>query len=93
MLANRDIYGSDDMLGKATVSLHDLRDQMKHEMWLELSHPKGANKGGSGSIMGSLRIVLQWIFCKEKYFEQAIKRLQESLEFEMKQKTNIYQHY
>lgn len=38
-LANRDIYGTYDILGECAVNLYDLRDQMKHDQWYQLQPP------------------------------------------------------
>ena len=35
---------------------------------------------------------MQWIFCREKYFEQALRRVEETLEEENIQKVNIQEH-
>jgi hypothetical protein len=32
-LANRDVYGTYDILGECAINLYELRDQMKHDLW------------------------------------------------------------
>ena len=38
-LANRDVYGTYDILGECSINLYDLRDQMKHNQWYQLVPP------------------------------------------------------
>ena len=33
-------------------------------------------------LFGNIHVTLQWIYCKEKYFEQGLKRLEETLKEE-----------
>jgi Ca2+-dependent lipid-binding protein len=84
-VANKDVYGSNDILGQCFINFQGLRDQMKHEEWFELKYPQ-TNSRSSNEIMGNIHLVLQWIYCKEKYFESALRRLEESLKEETLQK-------
>ena len=61
--------------------MQGLRDQMKHENWYEMKYPS-EHARSSSDVMGSIRLAIQWIFCKEKYFESALRRLEESLKEE-----------
>lgn len=54
---------------------------MKHENWYEMKYPS-EHARSSSDVMGSIRLAIQWIFCKEKYFESALRRLEESLKEE-----------
>lgn len=36
-IMDKDTFGNDDFEGQCLVSLHDLRDQMKHDVWVELT--------------------------------------------------------
>lgn len=64
---------------------------MKHDEWFELESPNQEVKGSSATV-GSVHLVLQWIYCREKYFEQALRRVEETLEEENIQKNNIQEH-
>jgi hypothetical protein len=38
LVANKDVYATNDIIGKCTVGLQMLRDQMKHDEWFELEN-------------------------------------------------------
>jgi hypothetical protein len=80
-LANRDIYGTFDVIGECEIPLDHLRDQMKHDEWYALSPPinSPSNQLFDAGKEINIHLVLQWIHCHEKYFEMGIKRLEEAL--------------
>jgi len=82
------MYATNETIGKTSINLQFLKDQMKHDEWFELESTAPDLKGSVATI-GSVHLVLQWIFCREKYFEQALRRVEETLDEEMKQKNNI----
>ena len=68
---------------------------MKHEDWYELEVPPSELMKASrmsNSSMGRVHLVLKWIFCREKYLETGIKRLEEALNQEVKQLNNLSEH-
>lgn len=100
-LANKDSYGTNDILGKCEISLQPLRDQMKHEQWFDFERTSDPNQFGRSTRIsslqesvpcGSVHLTLQWVFCKEKYFEQGLKRLEETLREETLQRNQVQTH-
>jgi hypothetical protein len=74
-VVNKDVYATNEAVGKVDISLNFLRDQMKHDEWFELEPLKQMSDNGS---IGAVHLVLQWIYCREKYFEQALIRVEET---------------
>ena len=83
---DKDTFGNDDFEGMFRVSLNliddermapedlenmdekdKLFDQMKHDIWFDLEHKTG-NK-----FEGRVRLMLQWIYSKEKYFRRFVQ--------------------
>ena len=46
VVMDKDVFGTDDFEGECRISLDKLRDQMKHDEWFELTHPKKDNWNG-----------------------------------------------
>lgn len=38
LVVNKDIYGTNDTLGKAEINLNFLKDQLKHDEWFDLEY-------------------------------------------------------
>lgn len=85
------MYATNETIGKTSINLQFLKDQMKHDEWFELESTTPDLKGSVSSV-GSVHLILQWIYCRERYFEQALRRVEETLEEETKQKNNIQEH-
>lgn len=49
LVATKDGYQTDEIMGRAAFPLSELKDTMKHEEWIELDDPSGEDKP-SGSI-------------------------------------------
>jgi Ca2+-dependent lipid-binding protein len=56
----KDLFGEDDSAGFCKFSLDELRDQMKHEKWLEL-----IDSATGQPSQGRIRLILQWVYSKE----------------------------
>ena len=68
LVANKDEYGTIETIGKTDISLEFLKDQMKHDEWFELENTNLENLKQSIPLAGSIHLILQWIYCREKYF-------------------------
>jgi hypothetical protein len=68
---------------------------MKHDGWYELEVPPSdlmrASKM-SNSSMGQVHLIIKWIFCRQKYLETGIKRLDEALRDEEAELEGIRDH-
>jgi Ca2+-dependent lipid-binding protein len=81
-LANKDIYGGHDVLGQCSIDMFTFRDQMRHDLWFELEAPQNdfvRVSQLSNAMMGRVHLVVKWIFCRQKYLETGLKRLDEAL--------------
>ncbi len=68
---------------------------MKHDESLDLGDPEAQSDEDllkSLGQFGSIHLVLQWIYCREKYFQAALNRVEETLNEEIKQRDNIQEH-
>ncbi|CDW90728.1 c2 domain containing protein [Stylonychia lemnae] len=93
LVVNKDAFGTNETIGRADINLQFLKDQLKHDEWFDLEYQGQDNAArNSQSGAGSVHVILQWIYCREKYFEQALQRVKETLEEEQIQKTNIQEH-
>ena len=92
LVANKDEYGTIETIGKTDISLEFLKDQMKHDEWFELENPNLDNLKQSTPLAGNIHLILQWIYCREKYFQAALNRVEETLTEEIKQRDNIQEH-
>ena len=81
LVVSNDDFGAHNLIGKCTVPLDSLRDQMRHDEWYDLEPPEEG-----GDIPGCIELSLQWVFCKRLYFENALKRIQETYDQETQQK-------
>jgi hypothetical protein len=52
-LANKDTYGTNDILGRCEISLQPLRDQMKHDQWFELEKASDPSQFGKSTRISS----------------------------------------
>jgi hypothetical protein len=65
----------DNFLGQIVIPLNLLEDQMKHLQFFELR-----GKKGNESWQGRIRLSVQWIWSRVKYFEALIGQLQEVID-------------
>jgi hypothetical protein len=77
-LANNDIYGGHDVIGQCALDMMKYRDQMKHDEWYELEVPPNELMQASrmsNSTAGQVHLIIKWIFCRQKYLEAGLKKL------------------
>lgn len=74
LILDRDLYSADDFQGKLTLNLMDFRDQMKTDKWYDL-HSTNINEHWQGEI----RVEIQWIHSRVKFFEDLLGRLDQIL--------------
>ena len=68
IVAYKDDYNALETIGKVDISLEFLKDQMKHDEWFDLENHNLDNLKQSAPLAGHIRLILQWIYCREKYF-------------------------
>ena len=86
------MYATTDIIGKCEISLQMLRDQLKHEEWFDLDSGIEDAMREEPQSAGRVHMVLQWIFCRYKYFEQALQMVEKTLEEELQQRDNLQDH-
>ena len=68
---------------------------MKHDDWFELEVPPNDLMRASrmsNSSMGHVHLIVKWIFCRQKYLETGLKRLDEILREELDELEEIIGH-
>jgi len=71
---SRSTLGEGVFLGLVQVPLSSIEDQLKHDSYFDL-------KGKSGEpVFGKIRLGLQWIWSKTKYFDTIVKQWEANLE-------------
>jgi RAS protein activator-like 1 len=80
---DKDTFGEDDCEGVHQVYLTEeqILDQMKHDVWLNLR-----NKTTGKETQGRLRIMIQFVYSKVKYFEDYLFRWDETLRHDAEMK-------
>lgn len=78
------------MIGKCAIPLDILGDQMKVEEEFDIISD-AADLAGNG-VIGRVHLTLQWVYNSLKYFETALKRVDETLEQERLQRKNVEDH-
>jgi hypothetical protein len=66
---DKDLSDDDECLGQVTIPIKTLSNQMKHDLWYDLS---GSKPGESSQ--GKIHISIQWIWSKTKYMRDIEKR-------------------
>ena len=87
VVMDKDVFGTDDFEGECRISLDKLRDQMKHDEWFELTHPKKDNWNG-----GRIRLMLQWIFSKVEYLRSYLQKWDDSIQRKKDDIQDIKEH-
>ena len=82
---DRDLVGSDDFEGCCEISMDILKDQLKHDLWLELFDFQGRK------MQGTLHIVLQWIHSNVFFYADLLKRWEIRISEELRIKEEIDQ--
>ena len=74
LVLDRDLYSADDFEGKLSLDLLDFKDQMKVDKWynLQSTHPHEL-------WQGEIRVEIQWIHSRRKFFEDLLQRLDQIL--------------
>ena len=70
VVMDRDLVGSDDFEGMCSITLDILKDQMKHDLWFQLTGLQGQDMGGQPQI----HVVLQWIHSNVTFFADICNR-------------------
>ena len=70
LVLDRDLYASDDFIGRVMIPLETLKDQMKMDTWYDLESTNPAEKW-----QGEIRIETQWIHSRVRFFSSLIKKL------------------
>ena len=83
VVTDKDHLSTDEMVGQCQISLQDLRDQMKHDQWCDLTDKNGKAE------KGRIRLMLQWVYSKEKYFKEYLEKWDDTLEKDIEEKDMI----
>lgn len=59
--------------GQCYVSLNGLRDQMKHDLWFDLTDENGLQS------QGRIRLMLHWVYSRVQYFSEYLSKWDETL--------------
>ena len=83
---DKDTFGEDDSEGISEVMLvdHGIPDQLKHDIWVELVDKKTLKKTG-----GRLRLMIQFVHSKVKYFEDYLARWDNTLREDAELKVQV----
>ena len=81
---DKDTFGEDDSEGVCTFSLDELRDQMKHDQWLEL-----IDRATGQPSQGRIRLMLQWVYSKVQYFSEYLSKWDDTLNKDFEDKDQI----
>ena len=76
-IMDRSTIGSDEFQGQVVIELNSISDQLKHDKYFELT-----TKDGKAPWQGKIRLGLQWIHSKVKYFETIIQQWEENLDMD-----------
>jgi hypothetical protein len=68
-------FGGDDFIGGTTIGLKSLEDQQKVDKWFKLSSGEGANDEN-----GQVRLRLQFVWSKFKFFEENYQKTVHQIE-------------
>lgn len=87
VIMDKDTFGTDDFQGECYFGLDNLRDQMKHDVWLDLRE-----KNSDAPTQGRIRLMLQWVYSKVQYFNEYLGKWDETLfkDVEEKEKIELY---
>ncbi|CAG9330232.1 unnamed protein product [Blepharisma stoltei] len=72
---NHSNFGNHKLIGESTYLLSGLRDQMKHDVHVDIRDPKGA-------IVGKVHLGLLWVFSKVKYYEAILAQWNENVQLD-----------
>jgi hypothetical protein len=66
--------------GQCYVSLNGLRDQMKHDLWFDLTDENGLQS------QGRIRLMLHWVYSRVQYFSEYLSKWDETLYKDIQEK-------
>ncbi len=84
LVLDRDLYAADDFQGKLTLNIMDFKDQMKIDQWFQLQ-----STNAQEVWQGEIRVELQWIHSRIKFFEDLLHRLDQIVVEDNKQRNEI----
>ena len=84
LVLDRDLYSADDFQGKLVLNLHDYKDQMKDDNWHFLNSTVVGERW-----QGEIRVEVQWIHSRVKFFENLLSRIDTILGEDQKSRNQI----
>jgi hypothetical protein len=84
LILDRDLYSADDFEGKLTLHLMDFKDQMKVDKWYDLQ-----STNTNEIWQGEIRVEIQWIHSRVKFFEDLLQRLDQILLEDKRKRTDV----
>ncbi|CAG9333190.1 unnamed protein product [Blepharisma stoltei] len=72
---NHSNFGNHKLIGESTYSLNLLRDQMKHDVYVDIKDPKG-------TPIGKVHLGLLWVYSKVKYYEAILTQWNENVQLD-----------
>lgn len=84
LVLDRDLYSADDFEGKLSLNLMDFRDQMKMDKWYDLQ-----STNPNELWQGEIRVEIQWIHSRVKFFEDLLERLEQILAEDNRKRADV----
>ena len=84
LVLDRNMHVADDFQGKVTFNLMDFKDQMKTDKWYPLQ-----STNPNEIWQGDIRVEIQWIHSRVKFFEDLLGRLGQILTEDQRKRTDI----
>ncbi len=80
---DKDSLVGDDMDGYCELKMDTLRDQLMHDVWMDLKNSKGE------TISGKLHLIAQWIHSGRTFYADFMSRIQAKIEKEQTEKSRL----
>jgi len=82
-LLSKDLVGQTTLHGSCRLELVNLKDQLMHDLWLDLTNSK------EKSFLGRLHIRIQWIHSKITFYADLIERTKQKIKEETTNRENM----
>lgn len=87
LVLDRDFYNADNFEGKLVLNLSEFKDQMKVDKWYDLQSTNVSERW-----QGEIRVEVQWIHSRIKFFDDLLARLDQILDQDQKERLQIEEY-